>query len=120
MIQRVEFKDGVEWIVRVPMIPTFKGVTTYKEIGRTERANFLSSIATTMYIRGNTEIPVPDVFGYDFNPENEFGAPYALLECVQGNCIRDISDEVPAEHRERFDKSLAQYQVFEQRRHYLH
>lgn len=49
-------------------------------------------IATMNYLRLNTDIPVPEVFGHDLDADNEVGAPYILMEYLHGTIASDLQE----------------------------
>ena len=46
-----------------------------------------SEIATLQYVRSRTSVPVPKVFGYDLNRDNDVGGPYILMEMIPGESV---------------------------------
>lgn len=43
-----------------------------------------SEVATLRYLKRKTNIPVPEVYHQDLSPDNPVGAPYTLMEYIQG------------------------------------
>lgn len=46
-----------------------------------------SEVATILYIRENTNIPVPHVFAFDDSSENELGFEWILMEMLPGKTL---------------------------------
>jgi hypothetical protein len=118
MVRQVIFEDGVKWVVRVPMPRRIVGndgvwtVESKDEYWTEERAKEMQSqIYTVMYIREHSEIPVPEIFAFDITKNNSFGAPYILMECVMGNCIMDISRQIPKQYEEKVHVAIVKFQV---------
>src|SRR5947207_4515098 len=94
MIRQIVFDDNVEWIIRIPMLPYN---STDDAMGRdfwTEKRaeKMRSSIFTSQYVRTHSDIPVPEVFGFDVECSNVIGAPYIFMECIKGNAISDLDE----------------------------
>jgi hypothetical protein len=56
-----------------------------------------SEIATMKYIKQNTSIPLPTVYGFDLDPTNTVGAEYMFMEALRGHLtynLTQIPDEV--------------------------
>jgi hypothetical protein len=51
----------------------------------------LSEIYTLDYISRHTTIPVPQVFDHNVHPRNLLGAPYGLMEEIQGHHVRHLA-----------------------------
>ncbi|KAG9251951.1 kinase-like domain-containing protein [Emericellopsis atlantica] len=69
--------DGRKWVVRFPIGPVLH------DPGR----KIQSEIATISYLKRNTTIPVPEIYGYGIGASNDTsitGRPYLILEYVSG------------------------------------
>ncbi|KAG9252587.1 kinase-like domain-containing protein [Emericellopsis atlantica] len=70
--------DGRKWVVRFPIGPVLHD--PWQKIQ--------SEIATLRYVKRNTTIPVPEVYGYgsggSHNTNNPTGRPYLILEYIPG------------------------------------
>jgi len=93
VILKIEFEDGVVWIARV-MFPRCEQNENHECMGGylhenlDERiAGMESEIATLQYVGAMTSVPVPKVFGYDFNRDNNVGGPYMLMEMIPGETV---------------------------------
>lgn len=73
-----------------------------------------SEIATMKHIAKTTNIPVPEVFGYNICLDaNPVGLPYILMHCIEGNMIFDLGGPgvLNPEQSERLHQSIASIQV---------
>ncbi|KAM0415906.1 hypothetical protein ACHAPT_013117 [Fusarium lateritium] len=71
----------------------------------------LSEIATMKHIAKTTNIPVPEVFGYDCClAANPAGLPYMLMSCIEGNMLADLGHEPDEHQRERLHRSILSIQ----------
>jgi len=118
MIRQLAFDDGVQWVVRIPMPRRIVGddgsfsIQTKAEFWSDEQAEAMKSeVYTMIYIRDHSDIPVPEIFGFDANTDNPIGAPYIFMECVQGNSIMDLSREVPEQNMDKLLGAIAKFQV---------
>ena len=75
--------DGAIWIARISLplsaIEFNIGIEEMK-----------SEIATIRFIRANSTIPVPDVYGYNLEQDNQFGAPYVFLQALPGCILKPL------------------------------
>ncbi|OBT85764.1 hypothetical protein VE02_05834 [Pseudogymnoascus sp. 03VT05] len=69
-------------------------------------------------VRERTNIPVPQVFGYETNDNNSVGAAFILMEFLPGNVAMDANGgykthngEIPPEHKSNFYNEMAQVQA---------
>jgi hypothetical protein len=62
-------------------------------------AKTISETATIRHIRQHTTIPVPEIYHYDPDPDNEIGAPFQLMERLPGLPLCKIWDWLALEHR---------------------
>ena len=88
LVKRLEFLDGVSWIVRLrlPQLPSVFGTREAMK-----SADCMSiEIATMNYIRLNSDIPVPEVFGYNLNADNTVGAPYIFMSYIHGTIAAEL------------------------------
>jgi hypothetical protein len=69
--------------------------------------------------RANTRIPVPSIYHYNTNPANDFGAPYIIMEYVDGNVASELRETKgcalglfgTVEQDRRFRQQMANIQV---------
>jgi hypothetical protein len=90
LVRRLTFVDGVSWVarLRLPELPSVFG--TREAMKPAGCMNI--EVATMNYLRLNTNIPVPEVFGHDLTAENEVGAPYMLISYMHGTIASDLWD----------------------------
>ncbi|PNY23580.1 Aminoglycoside phosphotransferase [Tolypocladium capitatum] len=81
--------DGKKWVVRFPIGPVLHGAWRKLQ----------SEISTMEYIKRNTTIPIPRVYGYGpggrLDTDNPTGLPYVILEYIPGRPL-DAKDLVGA------------------------
>ena len=49
-----------------------------------ERMLLESEIATMVFVKQNTQIPAPEIYGYNSTYSNPLGTPYVLIEYIPG------------------------------------
>jgi isoamyl acetate esterase len=75
--------DGAIWIARISLPPgAIEFNISFEEMK--------SEIATIRFIRANSTIPVPDVYGYNLEQDNQFGAPYVFLQALPGRILKPL------------------------------
>ncbi|KAL8778069.1 MAG: hypothetical protein Q9194_002201 [Teloschistes cf. exilis] len=104
LVRKIQFDDCVEWIARLRMPrPQDQG---NKRISPTSEAargrgrtllNMQSELATMDFVRQNTTIPIPEVYGHDLN-ENAIGCPFIFMKYIHGNTAEEVSRTYPGEH----------------------
>ncbi|KAL2022127.1 hypothetical protein VTK56DRAFT_5956 [Thermocarpiscus australiensis] len=67
--------------------------------GNSHSAKSLSEIATTRYLKRFTEIPVPEIYYYDLDPDNDIGAPFVLMEKMPGRHLHKLWEGLTLEHK---------------------
>ncbi|KAH6627412.1 kinase-like domain-containing protein [Chaetomium tenue] len=65
--------------------------------GDSSSAKSLSEIATARYLKRFTEIPVPEIYYHDLEPDNNVGAPFVLMEKMPGRQLRLMWDDLSLE-----------------------
>ena len=68
-----------------------------REAGQTARDE--SEIVSARYVRRHTKIPVPEIYHYDLDPDNDVGAPYSLMERLPGKHLYKIWDALSLDHK---------------------
>lgn len=88
LVKRLIFLDGVSWIVRLrlPQLPSVFG--TREAMESTDCMSI--EIAIMNYMGLNSDIPVPEVFGYDLNIDNIVGAPYIFMSYIHGTIAAEL------------------------------
>jgi hypothetical protein len=117
LVKRLTFVDGVSWIVRLrlPQLPSVFGA---REAMKAVDCMSIE-IATMNYIRLNSDIPVPEVFGYDLSKDNTVGAPYIFIEYLHGTVAAELQQAKECgtgifgspEQDRRFWAQMAKYHV---------
>ncbi|KAG6050453.1 hypothetical protein E4U39_004102 [Claviceps sp. Clav50 group G5] len=96
LVLNVAFSDDVCWIARILYAP----VDPSPSYTRRHEVAMLSEIATMRTLKSRTTIPVPEVFALDVSPSNEFGFPYVLMECLEGQTLQqNMARQVPANYK---------------------
>ncbi|KAK4152972.1 hypothetical protein C8A00DRAFT_15758 [Chaetomidium leptoderma] len=62
-------------------------------------AKSLSEIATTRYLKRFTEIPVPEIYYHDLDPDNDIGAPVVLMEKMPGRHLHKLWENLSLEDK---------------------
>ncbi|CVK94110.1 uncharacterized protein FMAN_03345 [Fusarium mangiferae] len=80
----VVFEDGVEWIFRSP----WRGLSA---IIKEESASklLISEAVTLKYLRTLASMPVPEVFSFSGDSDNDIGVPYILMSKASGRPLSD-------------------------------
>ncbi|KAI1144937.1 hypothetical protein F4825DRAFT_458021 [Nemania diffusa] len=100
LVRKIQFEDGVEWIVRLRM-PPIPGQGSGMASPTTRERMLLdlqSELATMEFVRQNTDIPIPRVYAYDLNDQNAVGCPFSIIEYVDGNTAEEVSRTYPGGH----------------------
>ncbi|KAI1178525.1 hypothetical protein F4777DRAFT_576056 [Nemania sp. FL0916] len=101
VLYRLRMPDNSLWMARLHN-PLYNktAVTDYTTRMANQSLLFESEVATMQFVRENTQIPVPKVYGYDFTYENVLGTPYIFMEYIAGKAYpfpfseqRRIKDE---------------------------
>ncbi|KAF7553693.1 hypothetical protein G7Z17_g3435 [Cylindrodendrum hubeiense] len=58
-----------------------------------------SEIATCRYVKSHTNIPVPEIYHVDLDPDNDVGAPYVLMEKMPGKDLYNMWDDLAIDHK---------------------
>ena len=93
-IRVLHFEDGWSCIARF--------TREYESLEKTE-----SELATIEYVRKHTTIPVPEIFFVNYNENHVVGAPFVLMERMDGGPLGDIWDALPLEHKLDVMRQLA-------------
>ena len=65
-----------------------------------DRGKEESEIATISCLAEHTDLPVPEIYFWDLDPENDVGAAFVLMERLPGRHLHKIWDGLPYEHKE--------------------
>jgi hypothetical protein len=133
LTRRIKFIDtGDLWLVRLPQIP-IRGLPRVEDedipdmmAGRvippewwTDQRVFAfeSEIATMIYVAENTDIPVPEIYGWNSSIDgNPAKLPFVFMQCINGNILQDIRGEfahktLTKDERTKIKKAMAWIQV---------
>ncbi|EGX92905.1 Protein kinase-like domain [Cordyceps militaris CM01] len=117
LVRKIQFDDGVEWVVRLrmPPMPEEGSVMASPESIMVEMQ---SELATMEFVRQNTDIPIPRVYAWDSNAQNAVGCPFSMIEYVHGNTAEEMSQKYPGEHEgipaqfeEKFWQQMAKFMM---------
>ncbi|KAI1080869.1 hypothetical protein F5B20DRAFT_579688 [Whalleya microplaca] len=116
MVRRLNFDDGISWVVRV-RLPA--NATCVNLQGRDDRRAFEVEVASLKFFRSKSTILVPEVFAYDFDSSNEVGMPYLIMEYIHGTTAIDLAkfkDHGPGlygtvEQDQKFREQMARVQA---------
>lgn len=111
VIFEILFLDGVSWVARISL----PQATCYPESTRPPDAflrerKFISKseVDTQKYVRENTSIPVPEIFHADLSYDGGgVGAPYILMEGIQGKKLRAEFAKLPLDVQEKVYRQVA-------------
>ena len=59
-----------------------------------------SEITTIRYLAEHTDLPVPEIYFCDLDPETDVGAAFVLMERLPGRYLHKIWDGLPLEHKQ--------------------
>ncbi|KAM3563214.1 hypothetical protein MY1884_001364 [Beauveria asiatica] len=104
VVFKITFSDGIIWIARICHASKLGNDNL-----EADRKSMLSEIATLKTLRRRTTIPVPDVFAFEASASNDFGYPYMLMECLDGNTLGNtVARNVSVKHHSHVAKQLAE------------
>ncbi|KAK0655341.1 hypothetical protein B0T16DRAFT_319992 [Cercophora newfieldiana] len=99
LVRKIQFDDGVEWIARLRMPPMpDQGRRAVPPAVEGILLDMESELATMEFVRQNTDISIPKVYGYDLNDQNPVGCPFSILEYIHGNTTEEVSRTYPGKH----------------------
>jgi hypothetical protein len=84
LLLRIKFSDGILWVARI-LLPV--STARSDDITRSMELAMESEVTTMMYVKARSTIPVPEVYGYNVSHKNAIGAPYMLIQHVQGTTL---------------------------------
>jgi len=109
MVRIVEFADAIRWIARLRM-PPLSGSATDSHSRDTVMSCEFNAIYLVLQM---TSIPVPSIHAFEARSSCSVGAPFMLMDCLEGNVGMDLGLSVPPEHKNSFLKRLANIHVGE-------
>ncbi|EEP79400.1 predicted protein [Uncinocarpus reesii 1704] len=78
IVHIVEFRAGEKYVIRIPATGWGDRFT------QSARRAFVAQIRTMQYIKKNTTLPIPEIYGYNDGFRNEIGAPFMVMGYVHG------------------------------------
>ncbi|KAH9211764.1 hypothetical protein DL95DRAFT_525548 [Leptodontidium sp. 2 PMI_412] len=115
MVRRIVFEDGISWVARL-RLPLLKAVFGDRE-ALDPASSLKVEIASMKFFK--TSIPVPAVYSYSTDPANDIGAPYILMDYIDGTVATELrvarncelgSFGTPSQDR-KFREQMASIQV---------
>ena len=108
LVRLLEFDDGDRWIARAQLGPSTE----------LSRARLLNEVQLLDYLHQSSRVPVPAVYGYELNVDEQMGAAMMLQEFIPGSTGMDACGgyhahhgEIPSRYQAQFAHSLAQIHV---------
>ncbi|KAG8406703.1 hypothetical protein J3458_021039 [Metarhizium acridum] len=103
LVRLLQFSDQSLWIARISLRKSTAG------------SAILRSEADVMqFIKDKSSLPVPRVFAYEVDENNDIGVPYILMEFIPGNTAMDAAGgyekhrgQIPLAYRLNFYRSVA-------------
>ncbi|KAF5704370.1 RNase H domain-containing protein [Fusarium mundagurra] len=80
----ITFEDGVEWVFRSPR-SGLSAIITEESASKL----LISEAVTLKYLRTLGSIPVPEVFSFSGNGDNDIGVPYIIMSNASGRPLSD-------------------------------
>ncbi|KAM3499699.1 hypothetical protein MY11210_009593 [Beauveria gryllotalpidicola] len=117
LVRKIQFDDGLEWVVRLRMPPMLNEGSGMASPPSRERImlDIQSELAT---MDQNTDIPIPRVYAYNLNAQNAVGCPFSIIEYIDGNTAEEVSrnysgehEGIPAQFEEKFWRHVAKIMI---------
>ncbi|KAJ4528071.1 hypothetical protein HRR83_000822 [Exophiala dermatitidis] len=88
MVRRILFEDGISWVarLRLPRLGTAVGDRDTLDEARTLKVE----VASMNFLQTKTCIPIPKIYGYSVDANNEVGAPYILMDYINGSVATEL------------------------------
>ncbi|KAI3565763.1 hypothetical protein IWW34DRAFT_899301 [Fusarium oxysporum f. sp. albedinis] len=109
MVRIIEFEDGDRWVARLKLPSLPKPDISEHEQALDARMTY--EFNTMSFLREKTSIPIPRIHAFEARPHCSVGAPFMLMDCLEGNVGMDIGMEIPPESKQTFLKALARIHV---------
>ncbi|KAK2471831.1 hypothetical protein H9L39_16587 [Fusarium oxysporum f. sp. albedinis] len=109
MVRIIEFEDGDRWVARLKLPSLPKPDISEHEQALDARMTY--EFNTMSFLREKTSIPIPRIHAFEARPHCRVGAPFMLMDCLEGNVGMDIGMEIPPESKQTFLKALARIHV---------
>ncbi|KAJ5251282.1 hypothetical protein N7489_001692 [Penicillium chrysogenum] len=103
----LEFDDGMKWIARIQL---------HKLTSELEKRLF-HEISTLSILHEQTDVPVPEVYGYETNPDL-IGRAFMIMQFIPGNTGTDFtgfcSKDIPPQFQAKFYHEMARIHAISQ------
>ncbi|KAI9748398.1 MAG: hypothetical protein M4579_007235 [Chaenotheca gracillima] len=117
MVRHLVFEDGTSWVARLRM-PSPDSEVREKDVLESDQIMKVE-VASMKFLRARTSIPVPTVHDWSLDKTNEIGAPYILMDYIDGTTANDLQDAKECENESfgtpeqdrNFRKQMAGIQV---------
>ncbi|THY22407.1 hypothetical protein D6D01_06312 [Aureobasidium pullulans] len=96
MVRNIQFADSTNLVARL-RLPRFSDNGLYPDPDAVNIA-IRSEICTLHAVAEHTDIVVPRVYASGTSPDCGVGAPYVLVNCVEGNSGLDLGLEIPLQY----------------------
>lgn len=100
-----EFEDGVQWVARVPS--KTRAIRPFED--PLSQQSMQSMIDTIEYVDYKTNIPVPDICGFDVTCDNDLGRPYVFMSRVTGEPLATYVDENWKQHEDKLERIVQKW-----------
>ena len=107
LVRIINFASGTRWVAKIRIPTSNESRNNASEIILQDEVDIMQ------LVRERTRVPVPKVFGYIADPNNEIGGSFMLIECLPGNAAIDLHNRTPMtpEQKKSFYDELAGIQV---------
>jgi len=109
MVRDIQFADGTHLVARL-RLPHFSDNGLYPDSNAVDNA-MRSEICTLHAIAEHTDIVVPQVYASDTSADGEVGAPYLLMNRLEGNSGLDLGLEIPLQYEHDLFCEMARIHV---------
>jgi Phosphotransferase enzyme family len=103
LVFELDFTNSTPWIVRIskPPMPDYTGHNPHRG-----PAEMLSELGTIEYVCQHTSIPIPRIHDYNVESSNPLGAPYMLMDEVQGRSVQHLT-RIPEQYKRHVYRQIA-------------
>lgn len=109
LVRVLKFTDEVRLVARL-LMPHLTDAQNNSD-GDAVESSVLSEVQTMIAVAQNTNVPVPKIYAFEPRADCEVGAPFILMDCLEGNVGTDLNMEIPPEHKEGFMREVAKIHV---------
>lgn len=107
LVRALEFDDGTKWVARIQL----------HQCTSDSKKRLLHEVQTLSLLRERTDIPVPEIFGYEISGDI-IGRSFMIMEFVPGSTAMDAfggwkvhNGEIPLRFKSAFSRSIAKIHV---------